>query len=113
VDLVWCELPTADPRPAEKFAKAMKKHAPHIKLGFHASPNFKVDHWNGAMHASAPARVSSYVSMGFDLMFHTTVSAKSAMFSWHNVLAELATNDFGGVSNPLEKLRAHPPHTVQ
>lgn len=108
VDLVWCELPTPDPREAEWFAREMKKYAPHVKLGFNASPNFKVDQWDGPMHAAVPARLQSYVDMGFDYIFHTIISAKSDMWAWGNLLAELAEQDFGAMIGLLKRLRGHP-----
>jgi isocitrate lyase len=102
VDLVWCELSTADRKPAEVFAEAMRKSHPRLPLAFNYSSSFK---W----HADPqPFTFRELGELGYKFIFITLYGAHAAMYAVWNAMEDLVKNQEAAQWG-LERLKAgHP-----
>jgi isocitrate/methylisocitrate lyase len=86
VDLVWCELSSADRGPAEAFARAMRDSHPQIPLAFNYSSSFR---W----HADPePLTFRELGELGYRFIFITLYGAHAAMFGVWNAMEDLVKN---------------------
>jgi isocitrate lyase len=86
VDLVWCELSSADRRPAEAFARAMRESHPRLPLAFNYSSSFR---W----HADpAPLTFRELGERGYRFIFITLYGAHAAMYAVWNAMEDLVKN---------------------
>ena len=86
VDLVWCELSSADRGPAEAFARAMRQSHPQLPLAFNYSSSFR---W----HADpAPLTFRELGELGYKFIFITLYGAHAAMYAVWNAMEDLVKN---------------------
>jgi isocitrate lyase len=83
VDLVWCELSSADRGPAIAFAEAMRKTHPHLPLAFNYSSSFR---WHQDPH---PFRFAELGDLGYKFIFITLYAAHAAMYAVWNAMQDL------------------------
>jgi isocitrate lyase len=102
VDLVWCELSSADRRPAEAFARAMRESHPRLPLAFNYSSSFR---W----HADPePFTFRELGELGYRFIFITLYGAHAATYAVWNAMEDLVKNQ-EAAQWALEKVKAgHP-----
>jgi len=102
VDLVWCELSSADRRPAEAFARAMRESHPQLPLAFNYSSSFR---W----HADPePLTFRELGELGYRFIFITLYGAHAAMYAVWNAMEDLVKNQ-EAAQWALEKVKVgHP-----
>ncbi len=71
-DLLWCEFPTAERGPTEKFHEEIRKRFPEAQFGFNYSSSFK---W---MNEADPMTWDQLAAMGVKFIF-ITLAAQHAM----------------------------------
>src|SRR3989442_5319150 len=87
VDLVWCELSSADRTPAIEFARAMKQTHPRLPLAFNYSSSFR---WHKDPN---PLTFQELGELGYKFIFITLYRAHAAMYSVWNAMHELVKNE--------------------
>jgi isocitrate lyase len=87
VDLVWCELSSADRGPAIAFAEAMRKTHPHLPLAFNYSSSFR---WH---QDPQPFRFAELGDLGYKFIFITLYAAHAAMYAVWNAMQDLVRTE--------------------
>ncbi len=87
VDLVWCELSTADRTPAIAFAEAMRQSHPDLPLAFNYSSSFR---WH---QDPQPFRFKELGELGYKFIFITLFGAHAAMYAVWNSMQDLVKNE--------------------
>lgn len=99
VDLVWCELSSADRGPAEAFAAAMRQSHPGLPLAFNYSSSFR---WSADPD---PLTFRELGELGYKFIFITLFGAHAAMYAVWNMMEDLVENQEAAQWR-LEKLKA-------
>jgi isocitrate lyase len=87
VDLVWCELSSADREPAIAFAKAMQQTHPDLPLAFNYSSSFK---W---YKDPQPFTFRELGELGYRFIFITLFAAHAGMYAAWNALEDLVRHE--------------------
>ncbi len=87
VDLVWCELSSADRGPAIAFAEGMRKTHPQLPLAFNYSSSFR---WHQDAH---PFRFKELGELGYKFIFITLFGAHAATYAVWNGMQDLMENE--------------------
>lgn len=86
VDLVWCELSSADREPAIAFAKAMRETHPDLPLAFNYSSSFQ---WH---RDPEPFTFRELGALGYTFIFITLFAAHAGMYATWNAMEDLVKN---------------------
>ena len=83
-DLVWCEFPTSERGPVERFAQAVRARFPAARLAFNYSSSFK---WH---QDPDPLSFAELGALGYRFVFITLAAIHANGFGFAELLQELA-----------------------
>ncbi|MBI3521473.1 MAG: isocitrate lyase/PEP mutase family protein [Chloroflexi bacterium] len=86
-DLVWCEFPTAERGPVEKFADEVLKRYPDAQLAFNFSSSFK---W---FNESNPLTFAELGQLGHKFIFITLAAQHSMAYGFSRLLRSMAARN--------------------
>ena len=96
-DLLWCEFPTSDVEPVEKFTTEIRKRFPDAKFAFNYSSSFK---W---FNDEKPLTFDELGEMGIKFLFITLGGQHATGYGLSKLLAEMAENKQQGYINLQKK----------
>lgn len=89
-DLLWCEFPTSDRGPVEKFSSEIKKRFPKARFAFNWSSSFK---W---YNDANPISFKELGDMGFKFIFITLGAQHANGWGLSTLLQDMAKNQEQG-----------------
>jgi 2-methylisocitrate lyase-like PEP mutase family enzyme len=82
-DLVWCEFPTSDRKPTEKFASEVRKRFPQARFAYNWSSSFK---W---FNDPAPISFAELGELGYRFLFITLAAQHAYGYEFSKLLQGL------------------------
>jgi isocitrate lyase len=82
-DLVWCEFPTSDRGPTERFAEEVRKRFPDARFGFNWSSSFK---W---FNDPSPITFAELGELGYKFLFITLAAQHAMAYGFSKLLQGL------------------------
>jgi isocitrate lyase len=82
-DLVWCEFPTSDRRPTEKFATEVRKRFPQVRFAYNWSSSFK---W---FNDPDPISFAELGELGYRFLFITLAAQHAYGYEFSKLLQGL------------------------
>lgn len=90
-EFFWAEFDTPDPEPIADFAHRMRQFDPQMRLAINYSPNKDWGRWyEKHRHGERPPSYRQLQELGFQLVFHTILSARAAMEGVGRVFRHMA-----------------------
>ncbi len=86
-DLVWCEFPTSDRKPTEKFATEVRKRFPQARFAFNWSSSFK---W---FNDADPITFAQLGELGYKFLFITLAAQHAYGYGFAKLLQGLKAEE--------------------
>jgi 2-methylisocitrate lyase-like PEP mutase family enzyme len=89
-DLLWCEFPTSDRAPLDRFTSEIKKRFPAARFAFNYSSSFK---W---FNDAQPLTFDELAAMGMKFLFITLGGQHASSYGLSVLLQDMAARQEGG-----------------